>query len=65
MSQTARFYARLYYHAQTRAHNLLRQKVITYWVSAIVSYILTDFFNIEFIFVNVKLKTGILCQSAD
>ena len=40
MSQTARFYARLYYHAQTRAHNLLRQKVITYWVSAIVSYIL-------------------------
>ena len=41
MSQTARFYARLYYHAQTRAHNLLRQKVITYWVSAIVSYIST------------------------
>ena len=40
--QTARFYARLYYHAQTRAHNLLRQKVITCWVSAIVSYILTD-----------------------
>ena len=41
MLQTARFYARLYYHVQTRAHNLLRQKVITYWVSAIVSYILT------------------------
>ena len=47
MSQTARFYARLYYHAQTRAHNLLRQKVITYWVSAIVSYILTlNFINL-------------------
>ena len=43
MLQTARFYARLYYHAQTWAHNLLRQKVITYWVSAIVSYILTKF----------------------
>ena len=42
MLQTARFYARLYYHAQTRAHNLLRQKVITDWVSAIVSYILTN-----------------------
>ena len=42
MLQTARFYARLYYHAQTRAHNLLRQKVITDWVSAIVSYILTE-----------------------
>ena len=42
MLQTARFYARLYYHAQTWAHNLLRQKVITYWVSAIVSYILID-----------------------
>ena len=41
MLQTARFYTRLYYHAQTRAHNLLRQKVITYWVSAIVSYIST------------------------
>ena len=41
MLQTARFYARLYYHVQTRAHNLLRQKVITNWVSAIVSYILT------------------------
>ena len=41
MLQTARFYARLYYHAQTRAHNLLRQKVITDWVSAIVGYILT------------------------
>ena len=41
MLQTARFYARLYYHAQTWAHNLLRQKVITDWVSAIVSYILT------------------------
>ena len=39
--QTVRFYARLYYHAQTQAHNLLRQKVITYWVSAIVNYILT------------------------
>ena len=43
MLQTARFYTRLYYHAQTRAHNLLRQKVITDWVSAIVSYILTFF----------------------
>ena len=42
MLQTARFYARLYYHAQTRAHNLLCQKVITCWVSAIVSYILTN-----------------------
>ena len=42
MLQTARFYTRLYYHAQTRAHNLLRQKVITLWVSAIVSYILTN-----------------------
>ena len=42
MLQMARFYARLYYHAQTRAHNLLRQKVITDWVSAIVSYILTE-----------------------
>ena len=41
MLQTARFYARLYYHMQTWAHNLLHQKVITYWVSAIVSYILT------------------------
>ena len=41
MLQMARFYARLYYHAQTWAHNLLRQKVITDWVSAIVSYILT------------------------
>ena len=41
MLQTARFYARLYYHAQTQAHNLLRQKVITFWVSAIVGYILT------------------------
>ena len=41
MLQTARFYARLYYHMQTWAHNLLRQKVITDWVSAIVSYILT------------------------
>ena len=41
MLQTARFYARLYYHVQTRAHNLLCQKVITDWVSAIVSYILT------------------------
>ena len=30
MLQTARFYARLYYHAQTQAHNLLCQKVITY-----------------------------------
>ena len=43
LMQTARFYARLYYHAQTRAHNLLRQKVITGWVSAIVSYILTEY----------------------
>ena len=43
MLQTARFYARLYYYMQTRAYNLLRQKVITYWVSAIVSYILTRF----------------------
>ena len=43
MLQIARFYARLYYHAQTRAHNLLCQKVITDWVSAIVSYILTVF----------------------
>ena len=50
MLQTARFYARLYYHAQTRAHNLLRQKVITYWVSAIVGYILTIFFLINIIF---------------
>ena len=47
MLQTARFYARLYYHAQTRAHNLLRQKVITDWVSAIVGYILTTI-NIYF-----------------
>ena len=45
MLQTARFYARLYYHTQTRAHNLLRQKVITDWVSAIVGYILTDNIN--------------------
>ena len=45
MLQTARFYARLYYHAQTWAHNLLRQKVITDWVSAIVSYILTDYLH--------------------
>ena len=45
MLQTARFYARLYYHAQTQAHNLLRQKVITDWVSAIVGYILTKTIN--------------------
>ena len=45
MLQTARFYARLYYHVQTWAHNLLRQKVITYWVSTIVSYISTVLFN--------------------
>ena len=59
MLQTARFYARLYYHAQTWAHNLLRQKVITDWVSAIVSYILTAHIICE----NLKISLISLLKS--
>ena len=54
MLQTARFYTRLYYHMQTWAHNLLRQKVITDWVSAIVSYILTNILNIKNLNIHIK-----------
>ena len=55
MLQTARFYARLYYHVQTRAHNLLRQKVITDWVSAIVSYILTESLKDDYLILSCTL----------
>ena len=41
---------------QTRAHNLLRQKVITDWVSAIVSYILTEIVYLSLIMMSCSLE---------